>query len=110
VYAWQPNIAGEAHDGHPTSSDEEYGQPAPRLEEGVAEAHRVLERLTEVGIDLEAVTRQLEEEGVHKFIVPFDKLMTMLEEKRAAALSGHGQAYLAFSHFGLRTTLPSKED
>ncbi|MBE9501331.1 MAG: bifunctional transaldolase/phosoglucose isomerase [Chloroflexi bacterium] len=65
----------------------DHGNPAPRLEEAVEEAHRTLDRLSEAGIDLEAVTRQLEKEGVHKFIVPFDRLMTTLEEKCAAALA-----------------------
>lgn len=64
----------------------DHGNPAPRLEDAVQEAHRILARLSEAGIDLEAVTRQLEEEGVHKFIVPFDRLMITLEEKRAAVL------------------------
>lgn len=64
----------------------DHGNPAPRLEEAGQEAHHVLARLSETGIDLEAVTRQLEEEGVRKFIVPFDRLMTTLEERCAAAL------------------------
>jgi len=59
----------------------DHGNPAPRLEEGVDEARRVLERLTEVGIDLDAVTDQLEEEGVTKFVQPFDKLMKTIERK-----------------------------
>lgn len=64
----------------------DHGNPAPRLEEAVQEAHHILARLSEAGIDLGAVTRQLEEEGVHKFIVPFDRLMTTLEENCAVAL------------------------
>jgi transaldolase/glucose-6-phosphate isomerase len=65
----------------------DHGHPALRLEEGVAEAREVLRRLPGVGIDLAAVTQQLEEEGVQKFNVSFDRLMTTLEEKRAAALT-----------------------
>jgi len=64
----------------------DHGQPAPRLEEGVAEAHRALERLPELGIDLDAVTQQLEQEGIEKFNQPYDRLMASLEEKRAAAV------------------------
>jgi transaldolase len=64
----------------------DHGHPAPRLEEGVADAHRVLDRLPDVGIDLCAVTQQLEAEGVEKFNKPYDHLMTMLEQKRASAL------------------------
>jgi hypothetical protein len=38
-----------------------------------------------VGIDLDAVTQQLEDEGVQKFIKPFDLLLSTLQEKRATA-------------------------
>lgn len=66
----------------------DHGNPALRLAEGVDEAHRCLKHLAEVGIDLEAVTQQLENEGVEKFVKPFDSLMKTLEQKRTAALSG----------------------
>ncbi|HBY94232.1 MAG TPA: transaldolase [Chloroflexi bacterium] len=64
----------------------DHGNPAPRLEEGLPAAQRVLQRLPEVGIDLNAVTQQLEDEGVHKFAVSYDRLMDTLKVKRAAAL------------------------
>jgi transaldolase len=63
----------------------DHGQPALRLEEGVEEARRVLERLPELGIDLDAATQHLEREGIEKFNQPYDRLMAALEEKRAAA-------------------------
>jgi transaldolase len=65
----------------------DHGQPAARLEEEVPEAGRVLDSLPELEIDLAALTRQLEEEGVQKFNESFDRLMTALEQKRAAALA-----------------------
>jgi transaldolase len=55
-----------------------HGKPQPRLEQDTQEARRLLEQLPELGINLEAVTQQLEDEGVEKFIKPFDKLMTTL--------------------------------
>jgi transaldolase/glucose-6-phosphate isomerase len=58
------------------------GQPQVRLEEGMAEAESVLARLPELGIDLEHIAAQLEDEGVQKFADPFRKLMAGLEEKR----------------------------
>ncbi len=64
----------------------DHGNSAARLEEEMEEAYRVLDLLPKVGIDLEAVTKQLEEEGVQKFIAPFAQLMTTLEEKRAPIL------------------------
>jgi transaldolase len=64
----------------------DHGHPAARLDQGVPEAKAVLERLDALGIDLALVTQQLEDEGVDKFIRPFDSLMQSLEQKRAAAL------------------------
>jgi transaldolase/glucose-6-phosphate isomerase len=64
----------------------DHGEPGPRLEESVEEAHKIFQRLSELEIDIDQVTQQLEDEGVHKFIVPFDSLMATLEAKRSAAL------------------------
>lgn len=64
----------------------DHGRPAAHLEDSVAEAQRTLTRLSELGIDLDEVTQQLEDEGVQKFIKPFDHLMDTLKQERAAAL------------------------
>lgn len=56
----------------------DHGEPKARLEEEVDEAREVLARLPELGIDLDAVTQQLEDEGVEKFTRPFDKLLAAL--------------------------------
>lgn len=63
----------------------EHGKPASRLEEDTQAALLVLEQLGEVGIDLDALTQQLEDEGVGKFNQAFKKLMAALEEQRVAA-------------------------
>jgi transaldolase/glucose-6-phosphate isomerase len=64
----------------------DHGEPMPRLEEEVDEARQVLGRLSELDIDIDAVTQQLEDEGVDKFIASYDQLMTTLKEKRIATL------------------------
>jgi transaldolase/glucose-6-phosphate isomerase len=64
----------------------DHGNPAPRLEEETDQARDVLEKLSEVNIDLDKVTQQLEDEGVDKFVQPFDRLLDTLEKERAAAL------------------------
>jgi transaldolase/glucose-6-phosphate isomerase len=64
----------------------DHGSPAPRLEEGLELADEVLDRLPELDIDIDEVTRQLEDEGVDKFNKPFDRLMETLKEEREAAL------------------------
>lgn len=63
----------------------DHGDPKARLEQHVQEARRLLERLSELGINLDQVTQQLEEEGVVKFKQPFDKLLQTL-----ASASSHG--------------------
>jgi transaldolase len=59
----------------------DHGDPKVRLEEDVERARWVLERLPELGIVIDTVTQQLEDEGVAKFNKPFDKLMETLAEK-----------------------------
>jgi len=61
----------------------DHGQPASRLSQDAAES---LARLSETGIDLDAVTQQLEDEGVHKFAQSFDTLMNTLKEKQSQTL------------------------
>jgi len=65
----------------------DHGDPASRLEEHVDEARRVLARLPEEGIDLGAVTAQLEREGVEKFNAALDHLVATLEARRRAAMA-----------------------
>jgi transaldolase len=59
----------------------DHGEPKVRLEEQVEEARWVLEHLSESAINLDEVTRQLEEQGVEKFEKPFDKLMQTLAQR-----------------------------
>jgi transaldolase len=63
----------------------DHGEPASRLEEGTEEARNLIAQLPQVGVDLDAVTKQLEEEGIQKFIKPFNSLLQVLEEKRKEA-------------------------
>ncbi len=64
----------------------DHGNPAARLAEGVDRAAAYLQRLPELGLDLNQATQQLEDEGVDKFNKPFDSLMSTLEGKRREAL------------------------
>ena len=64
----------------------DHGKPASRLTEGVDKAQKVLGSLPELGIDLEAATQTLVDEGIEKFIKPYDILLARLDEKRAAFL------------------------
>lgn len=64
----------------------DHGRPAARLEEGIAQARDVLDRLRTSGIDVEKLSDQLEEEGIRKFIKAFDGLVESIERKRMATL------------------------
>jgi transaldolase len=56
----------------------DHGEPKARLEQDSEQAGWVLRQLPELGINLEKVTQQLEDEGVEKFNKPFDTLMETL--------------------------------
>ena len=64
----------------------DHGSPAARLEEDLDSAGDVLERLNTLGIDIDNITQQLEDEGIEKFNKPYDSLMETLKKKRASAL------------------------
>ena len=59
----------------------DHGDPKSRLEQDVEEANWIMARLPELGISIDKVTQQLEDEGVRKFDEPFDKLMETLAKK-----------------------------
>jgi transaldolase len=59
----------------------DHGDPKSTLEQNVEEAAWIMERLPELGISIDEVTQQLEDEGVKKFNEPFDKLMEALTKK-----------------------------
>ncbi|MEE9494032.1 MAG: transaldolase [Gammaproteobacteria bacterium] len=60
----------------------DHGNPkAARIESDVEVAIATLSQLAQVGINLGACLQQLEDEGVQKFVKPFDELLSTLEEK-----------------------------
>jgi transaldolase/glucose-6-phosphate isomerase len=60
----------------------DHGEPRTRLIEGLDEAERALERLARLDINMDKVSQKLEDEGVEKFRVPYDKLLRTLEDVR----------------------------
>ncbi len=67
------------------------GHPEQTLDQEVREAYQLLDSLLSVGIDLDAVTQQLENEGVEKFITAFNRLMASLKEKATGVHELHGR-------------------
>ncbi len=59
----------------------DHGQPELRIGQAIEEAGTVLSQLAEAGIDLEAVTARLEEEGVTKFAASYASLLKTIETK-----------------------------
>jgi transaldolase/glucose-6-phosphate isomerase len=64
----------------------DHGSPSLSLEENVNEARSVLDELADLGIDIDERTQALEDEGVVKFIRPYDRLLEALKKKQAAVL------------------------
>lgn len=65
-----------------------HGRVADTVEEGLEEARETMDSLAALGIDFDRVTAQLQDEGVQKFIAPFDTLMGTLADRRRAVLGG----------------------
>jgi transaldolase len=63
---------------------QDHGDPRPRLQSELAEAHRLFEDLREAGIDYDDLTATLEREGVEKFSGAFEQLLQTLSGKRDA--------------------------
>lgn len=64
------------------------GRPRVRIHDDVDGAREVLRRVRDLHIDLDAVARELEEQGARKFVASWDALVSAIEE-RAALLHGH---------------------
>lgn len=62
----------------------DHGKVGAGLSAMTAETPRVLRELATLGINLETVATQLEEEGVRKFVEPFDQLQQWLDQRRGS--------------------------
>jgi transaldolase / glucose-6-phosphate isomerase len=65
----------------------DHGTVAVTLTEGVDEAHAQVARLAELGIDLDAITEQLQDEGVKAFARSFDALIDTITHRRGNILA-----------------------
>jgi transaldolase len=59
----------------------DHGNPAVRIQDGIAAAPEQLQALARAGIDLAQVTRELEEEGVEKFAASYRSLLAAIDAK-----------------------------
>lgn len=61
----------------------DHGKPkADTIEQGLDDARKVISMLPDVGIDLDAVTQQLEDNGVEAFANDYGKLLASIEQKK----------------------------
>ena len=58
----------------------DHGTLAQTVDTGAAEAQAVLDALSAVGVDYHAMTRQLQQEGVDKFVQPYHALLERIEQ------------------------------
>ena len=74
---------------------DDHGVVRQTVTEGVDEAEAMLERLTRLGIDLDAVMQRLLDEGVKAFADSFHGLMDSIEAKRQAVLASRRRPWIA---------------
>jgi transaldolase len=87
----QPLIGPQTVSTMPLETLEAYeqrGSPSASLTDDLASAQESLNRLEDLGIDLEPLTDRLLREGIDKFIQPFDATYRAINEKRRAASAG----------------------
>jgi transaldolase len=66
---------------------QDHGEVALTLERDLDGARRLFDELAEAGVDVDDVTRVLEEEGVQKFADSFDELLDGIRAKRGELVS-----------------------
>lgn len=65
----------------------DHGTVASTLESDLETAQAHLDKLAALGINLDDVTHQLLEEGIEKFVRPYDKLIKTIAEKKAKVIA-----------------------
>ena len=69
----------------------DHGNPVVRMQEGMAVAPERLKALAAAGIDLAAVTRELEDDGVAKFAASYTGVLGTIETKAGALAVAQGR-------------------
>jgi transaldolase len=62
----------------------DHGDPAVRIDQAIRDAPRHMANLQKAGIDLDGITRELEDEGVAKFAASYGSLLSGIESKVGA--------------------------
>jgi transaldolase len=64
----------------------DHGNTMVHLEHDIELSGWILEQLTDLGVDIDSLTQQLEEEGIEEFNTPYDKMIEVLAKQSKAAL------------------------
>jgi len=65
----------------------DHGHPASRLEHDLDKADQTLQQLKLIGINLQNIASQLEDEGIEKFNKPYDQLLKAIEDKKGPVIA-----------------------
>lgn len=66
----------------------QHGTVKASLVVGLDDAHKTLERLTQLGVDIEAITQKLQDDGVEAFAESFKRILRSLSNKQEQLLGG----------------------
>ena len=66
----------------------DHGEPTNSLELEIDKSDWIMHEVKELGININKITQYLEDEGIEKFVTPFDDLMEALEKKSEVYLCG----------------------
>ncbi len=78
----------------------DHGRVAPTLEKGVDEAERVIASLPAAGVDLDAATAKLLDDGVAAFTGDFEKLLETIDKKCGAILEEERRPLVSLGALG----------
>ena len=78
----------------------DHGRVSGNLEDGFDEAHAYCEGLSDLGIDIGIIARQLQKDSIEDFSVSFDGLMGSIAEKREYLSTGRKNASFGLGRYG----------
>ena len=91
LYYVEALVAPDTIDTMPPEALEAYrrqGDPRIRIDQDLPGARAAFRQLGELGLDVEGLFRELEEEGIRKFIDSYGAIERSIEEKLAASAVG----------------------
>ena len=63
----------------------DHGEPEARIQQAIDEAPAIMHRLADLGVDMKRVDEALENEGIDKFIKPYESLLNTLAKVQRSA-------------------------